>query len=105
MNTPILRLAALTAHRWLRPFLHSLIIFSAGLATASAQSGIVTGRVSNAATGAYLESATVAVEGSALQTVTARGGDYSLQVPPGRHTLVIGYTGLDTERATVALSR
>ena len=78
-----------------------VIVFAAGLASAAAQNGIVTGRVANAATGAYLESATVAVEGSTLQTVTARGGEFSLQVPPGRHTVVVAYTGLDTERKSV----
>jgi TonB-dependent receptor len=104
MNSPHLCLAALIPQRWLRSIVSCLVVFSAVLTSASAQNGLITGRVSNAATGAYLESATVAVEGSTLQTVTARGGDYSLQVPPGRHTLVVGYTGLDSERTTVEVA-
>jgi iron complex outermembrane recepter protein len=67
----------------------------------SAQTGTITGRVSNAATGSYLESATVSVEGTNAQTSTTRGGEYTLSVPPGRHTVIVGFTGLDTARESV----
>src|SRR5688572_13643823 len=73
-------------------------------ATVSAQTGTISGRVSNAATGSYLESAAVTIEGSTLQTATARGGEFTLVVPAGRHTLVVGYTGLDTVRETVEIA-
>src|SRR5687768_9287200 len=87
---------------WVRSSCRSFLLLCACTAIAAAQStGTVTGRVSNAATGSYLESATVSVEGSTLQTATARGGDFSLQLPAGKHTLVVGYTGLDSDRQTV----
>ena len=78
-----------------------LLCFASATFAIAQTNGIVTGRVSNAATGSYLESATVSVEGTSLQTATSRGGDFSLQVPPGKHTLVVAYTGLDSDRQTV----
>ncbi|HUR57812.1 MAG TPA: TonB-dependent receptor, partial [Opitutaceae bacterium] len=78
------------------------IVLAATLASATAQSGgTVAGRVTNAATGAYLESATVSVEGTNIQTATTRGGEFTLSLPPGKHTLLVGYTGLDTSRESV----
>src|SRR5687767_1244915 len=82
------------------------LVFAAALTTSAADSatGTITGRVSNAATGSYLESAAVSIEGSSAQTATARGGEFTLVVPAGRHTLVVGYTGLDTVRETVEVA-
>src|SRR5688500_7754022 len=88
-----------------RVFLLSLVLgsFSAPSRTFAAETatGTITGRVSNAATGTYLESALVAIEGTSLQTATARGGEFSLTVPAGTHTVVVNYTGLDPARETV----
>ena len=76
-----------------------------GIATAAdSTTGTITGRVSNAATGAYLESAIVSIEGTALQTATARGGEFSLSVPPGTHTVLVTYTGLDPVREPVTVA-
>jgi iron complex outermembrane receptor protein len=87
---------------WFRSTCRSLVLFVASAAIATAQNaGAITGRVSNAATGAYLEAATVSVEGTNIQTSTARGGEFTLSLPPGKHTLLIGYTGLDTSRESV----
>lgn len=66
-----------------------------GAHAADATTATMAGRVLNGATGAYLESAVVAVEGSMVQAVTARGGEFSLTLPPGRHTLHVSFTGLD----------
>jgi TonB-dependent receptor len=82
-----------------------LVLFIAyPLRAADSATGTITGRVSNAATGSYLESAAVAIEGSTVQTATARGGEFTLVVPAGRHTLVVGYTGLDVAREPVEVS-
>lgn len=65
------------------------------------QAATVSGRVSNQATGDLLPSAIVQVEGTAISTVTERGGTYTLEVPQGRHTLVVSFLGLDTARVPV----
>jgi TonB-dependent receptor len=81
-----------------------LLGITVGISSAAAQAtGTLTGRVSNAATGTYLESAVVAIDGTALQTSTARGGEFSLNVPPGRHTVTVTYTGLDSAQETVTI--
>ena len=65
--------------------------------------GTVTGRVLNAATGVYLEGASISVEGSAAAgTASAEAGSFRItDLTPGRRTLVITYPGLDPQRVTV----
>ena len=93
------------AARVLLPVLSFIFAFSATHTfAADTATGTITGRVSNAATGAYLESAVVAIEGSTQQTVTARGGEFSLSAPAGTHTVVVTYTGLDSVRESVVVS-
>lgn len=70
--------------------------------TATAQStGIISGRVSNAATGVNLQGAEVRVQGTGFSASTGRGGVYRLTVPAGTHTVEVRYTGLDVETATI----
>lgn len=64
----------------------------------------VIGRVSNRGTGAYLEGATVRVEGTQIEALTERDGSYRVEVPPGTHTLLVAYAGLDSQRITVSLN-
>jgi iron complex outermembrane recepter protein len=64
-------------------------------------SGLVTGQVSNAATGVFLEGAEVSVEGSNHTALTDREGRFELVLPPGAATLVTRYTGLEPEKITV----
>ncbi len=60
-----------------------------------AASGTISGRISNAATGAYLEGAEVSV-GNGAPALTNREGAYTLiGVPVGPQTVRIYYTGLD----------
>src|SRR5687767_8471497 len=81
------------------------LLFSICATLAAAQAnGTITGRVSNAATGTYLESAIVSIEGTGLQTATERGGEFSLSVPAGTHTVVVTYTGLDAARESVQVT-
>ncbi len=59
-------------------------------------SGAITGVVSNAATGAYLEGAEVALAGSPLRTLTGRDGGFAFPVvPAGPQILRVRYSGLD----------
>ncbi len=64
--------------------------------------GTISGQVSNAATRSYLEGAVVEIEGSRLSTVTDREGRYQLfGVPAGAATLLVIFTGLDSQRIPV----
>jgi hypothetical protein len=64
--------------------------------------GTVSGRVSSAATGEFLEGAEVRVIGTDLVTSTQRAGAFALsRVPAGVHRLRVFYTGLDVQEAEV----
>lgn len=67
-------------------------------------SGAISGRVSNAATGAYLQRARVAVRGTESLAFTDDTGTYRLTaVPAGPVTVEVFYTGLDALTATVSV--
>jgi len=70
----------------------------------AADTGTVTGRVSNAATGAYLEGAEVSVVGQSATALTARDGSFTLVTPPGAYTLRVYYTGLDVASKSVSVT-
>jgi iron complex outermembrane receptor protein len=74
-----------------------------GAAAAQGATGTVTGRVVNAATGAYLEGAEVAV-GNALPVLTDREGAFTVSaVAAGTQTMRVYYTGLDAGTQSVAV--
>ena len=69
-----------------------------------AGAGVVTGQVSNAATGSYLQGALVEISGTSQSTTTDREGRYEFfGVPAGPAMLVVSFTGLDTKRVPVAV--
>lgn len=68
---------------------------------ATATTGIVTGIVTNKATGNGLIGAKVEVPALSISTLVDNTGRYLLNLPPGTHEFVVTYTGLDTERSTV----
>ncbi|MBL9199866.1 MAG: TonB-dependent receptor [Opitutaceae bacterium] len=68
------------------------------------QSGIISGLVTNQATGDLLPGAIIAVEGTGLSAVSERGGGFTLVVPAGQHTLLVNYAGLDPARVAVAVA-
>jgi iron complex outermembrane recepter protein len=74
--------------------------------TASAQgTGTVSGRVSNAATGAYLENAEVRIVGTNLATTTLSGGRFVFtNAPAGNVTIAASYTGLDRMEQQVSVA-
>jgi hypothetical protein len=68
-------------------------------------STIVTGQVSNTATRAFVEGASVAVSGTNQTALTDREGRYQFSgLPAGPVTLEVSYTGLTTQRITVLVS-
>ncbi len=98
------------------PLLHSAsvvrlcaaCVFLAHLLTASAaetnRRGVVSGLVSNEATGDLLTGALIVVEGTSLSTTTERGGGYALSLPEGAHMLVVSFSGLDSARVPVTVT-
>ncbi len=66
-----------------------------------AQTGQVTGRISNLATGDLLAGAIIQIDGTDNSAVSERGGTFSLSAPAGAQTLVVTYAGLDPQRVTV----
>lgn len=66
------------------------------------ETGTITGRVANVATGEYLNNARITIKGSNAETFTDRFGEFQLyEVPAGSVTLVVFYTGLDPKEVTV----
>lgn len=70
----------------------------------AAGTGTVVGRVSNAATLSSLEGAMVRLDGTDVSTTTERDGTFRLQVPEGRHTLKVSYTGLDEQSVALVVA-
>lgn len=65
----------------------------------------ITGRVSNAATGAYLANAEVRIVGTDKITITSEGGSYLFtDLPAGEYSLSVAYTGLETMQKSVVLT-
>src|SRR5688500_4918485 len=68
----------------------------------SSATGTIVGQVQNAATGANLNNARVAVKGTNLVAFTDDSGTYQLNgVPSGSVTLRVFFTGLDEQEVTV----
>src|SRR5688572_33074192 len=69
---------------------------AAALASNSgAQAKTITGRVSNAATGARLEGARVELQGTGRAVMTDPEGRYFITATPADTALVVSYVGLD----------
>ncbi len=91
--------------RNLLALLSLLAAFSAPARAAQPATGGITGRVQNLVSGLYLSNARVSVPGTELVAFTDQYGTYRLtNVPSGTATLEVFYTGLDTQRASVAVS-
>jgi len=60
-------------------------------------SGIVRGRVTEAETGEVIPGVTVLVKGTTTGTVTDINGNYELDMPPGKSTLVFSFVGYTTQ--------
>ena len=82
-------------------FLSALLASVAGAAEATA---VISGTVSNTATGNLLQGAKVDIPQLGLSALTDNTGRYVLNVPPGAHELVVSYTGLDSARQQVSIA-
>ena len=77
-----------------------LSMLSAALTAAT-----LVGNISNVATGNLLEGARVSVPALGLSALSDRTGRYTLgPLPPGRHEVLVSYTGLDTVRAQLVIT-
>ncbi len=68
---------------------------------AAETAGVISGSISNAATGNLLEGARIEVPKLGLAAFTDNTGRYVLNIPAGAHEIVASYTGLDPMRQTV----
>ena len=75
----------------------------AATAGTAAATGVITGIVSNLATGDLLAGARVQIEGVAGETSSERGGSFSLPASAGSQTLVVSFSGLETVRRPVVV--
>ncbi len=84
----------------------SLALASAALpASQPAAGGVISGSISNAATGDLLQGARIEVSGTNLAALSDVTGRFELTgVPAGSQELVASYTGLDPLHATVAVA-
>ncbi len=87
--------------RVLPTLLFAFVLFTSGRAFGAESSGVITGRITNQATGDVLTSVVVGIEGTDVRTTTDRDGSYRLVVPAGARTLVVSYPGLDDQRVVV----
>ncbi len=75
-----------------------------GPSGATGSPAVITGRVTDASTGAPLAGAVVSVRGTGLTTSTDARGEYRLPaVPAGRYELSVQYLGLDAQSIEVAV--
>src|SRR5689334_20633523 len=61
----------------------------------------ITGTIRDGATGSALSGATIAVKGTATNTVSDANGSFSINVPDNSSVLVITYVGYATQEVTV----
>ncbi len=81
-----------------------MLLFALLTSSAFAQ-GVVSGSVTNAATGAFLEGARVVLEGTGREVTTDSLGSYRFDnVATGSVSVAVSYTGLTTDRATLTVS-
>jgi iron complex outermembrane receptor protein len=70
----------------------------------SARTGVITGRVLNTSSGAYVANVRVTVEGTSLEAFTGEDGGFRLAgVPAGQAALRFSYGGVTRQQATVAV--
>jgi iron complex outermembrane receptor protein len=103
-NTPV---PATWSGRRLRPLALLVLLALAPLSplVRAAEGGTITGAVSNAATGNFLEGAKIGIPQLGLTAFTDNTGRFVLAgVPAGTHEVVASYIGLDAMRNQVTLA-
>ncbi|MBI5770739.1 MAG: TonB-dependent receptor [Verrucomicrobia bacterium] len=90
--------------RWVALVLLGFSLCSPMIA-AAADTGTITGRVLNPATGEYVRNAEVTARNGALIAITDENGAYTLtDVPPGEVTVEVAYTGARKSTAVLTLA-
>src|SRR5262245_51493319 len=93
-----------TSHS-LRALLALALFFFVVVARAQTSTGVIEGRVFNAATGSALANARVTVEGTGREAVTDGSGEFRFTgVPVGPTQLNVNYLGMASQKATVNVS-
>src|SRR4051812_29691600 len=82
----------------------SSVYIHAADTVATSSTAVVSGQVTNKTTGNGLIGAKVEVPAINATAFVDNTGRYLLNLPPGSYEIVVSYTGLDTERATVNLT-
>jgi TonB-dependent starch-binding outer membrane protein SusC len=67
-----------------------------------AQQKTITGKVTNSKDNAPIDLATVSVKGTKVAVTTAPNGEFSIEVPAGKNTLVISSVGFGSEEINIA---
>jgi iron complex outermembrane recepter protein len=87
------------------PFIIGLFAALVSQPVHAAEIGVITGAVSNTATGNMLEGARVEIPSLGVSTLTDGTGRYVFSnVPTGTHEVVVSYLGLDPMRTPVTVS-
>ncbi|MES2693290.1 MAG: TonB-dependent receptor [Verrucomicrobiota bacterium] len=69
------------------------------------ETGTISGRVRNEATGAYLEGANVVLQPLGRTTLTSRDGSFTFsRLPPQRYELLVSHTGTDSKTVDVVVA-
>jgi len=84
-------------------FLFLFVLFLFSSLFASAQTATLKGTVKDA-NGQPVAGASVLLQGTKKGTSTDAAGNYTLQVAPGKHTLVISYVGTESQRKEITVS-
>lgn len=81
------------------------VLLSMPLAFAQQNTGIIKGRVLQEETGQYLEGATVELSPRTEHQLTTFEGEFAFyDLPPGKYTIRVIYSGLDPQTASIELS-
>lgn len=87
---------------------HSTVLFLTVFCLVGVQflsAGVITGRITDAATGDYLPGANVILAGTAYGTASGRAGEFRItNVPPGSYTFTVDYIGYEKYSTEVALA-
>lgn len=91
---PLQSIVRKTGHSLACALLTALFLICSPVVLAQTATGQIAGRVSNDRTGAYLEGASVSIEGSSRSATTDRNGAFIFTgVAAGSHTVIVRYTG------------
>ncbi|MEM6645972.1 MAG: carboxypeptidase-like regulatory domain-containing protein, partial [Bacteroidota bacterium] len=87
-----------------RTLLTTLCLLLAGISPSIAQTGTLTGRVTDADSGQLLPGATVRIDGTQLGAAADAFGTFTIRaVPAGQVTLIASFVGYNDARATATV--